>query len=97
MGAGRRRRSRSQLAHDGTDTGWHGMAPDDTGRHVDAGPLPGRSNLRIRCRKGRGGSNPPSRTASDVRIFAADVSRSRAWIAVLLTLAHEIGSPLATA
>ena len=32
--------------------------------------MPGRSNLRIRCPKGRGSSTLPSRTPSDLRIFA---------------------------
>jgi hypothetical protein len=41
------------------DTGWHGTAPDDTGRHVDAGPVPGRSNLGSGARKGVGVQIPP--------------------------------------
>jgi hypothetical protein len=45
------------------DTGRHGTTSDDTGRHVEPGSVPGRSALRIRCPKGRGGSTPPSRTS----------------------------------
>jgi hypothetical protein len=52
------------------DTGWHRTTPDDTGRHVEPGSVPGRSNLRIRCPKGHRGSTPLSRTPSDLRILA---------------------------
>jgi len=52
------------------DTGWHRTTSDDTGRHLEQGSLPGCSNLRIRCPKGRGSSTLPSRTPSDLRIFA---------------------------
>jgi hypothetical protein len=50
--------------------------------------MPGRSNLRIRCPKGRGGSTPPSRTCSDLRIFSMGRRTSGPRNAVLLTLAH---------
>ena len=40
----------------------HKTTPDDTARHARAGLVRGASNFRIRCPKGRGGSNPPSRT-----------------------------------
>ena len=71
------------------DTGWHGMAPDDTGRHVESESVPGGSNLRIRCPKGRGGSNPLSRTTSDLRIFVSGLSNRVVEKVVLPTLAHE--------
>jgi hypothetical protein len=51
------------------DTGWHGTTLDDTGRHVEPRSVPGRSNLRIRCPKGRGSSTLPSRTPSDLGTF----------------------------
>jgi len=51
------------------DTHGYLTTPDDTGRHVAAGSVPGRSNLRIRCPKGRGSSTLPSRTPFDLRIF----------------------------
>jgi hypothetical protein len=52
------------------DTGWHWTTPDDTRRHVEPRSVPGRSNFRIRCPKGRGSSTLPSRTPSDLRILA---------------------------
>jgi hypothetical protein len=55
---------------------------------VEAGSVPGRSNLRIRCPKGRGSSTLPSRTTSDLRIFVPGDSDHVAEQAVLLTLAH---------
>jgi len=51
--------------------------------------VPGRSNLRIRCPKGRGSSTLPSRTPSDLGILVPGVSDHVAEKAVLLTLAHE--------
>jgi len=71
------------------DTGWHRTTPDDTGRHEEPGCMPGSSNLRIRCPKGRGSSTLPSRTTSDLRIFSYELFEQRAGDAVLLTLAHE--------
>ena len=50
------------------DTVWHWTTSHDTGRHVGPGSLPGSSILGIRCPQGRGGSTPPSRTTSDLRI-----------------------------
>jgi hypothetical protein len=58
------------------DTGWHRTTSDETGRHVEPGSVPGRSNLRIRCPKGRGSSTLPSRTPSDRRIFALRPERA---------------------
>ena len=54
------------------DTRRHRTTPDDTGRHVRRDFVPGRTNPRIRCPKGRGGSNPPSRTNSHVRVFRSE-------------------------
>jgi len=71
------------------DTGWQRTTPDDTGRHVDARSVPGRSNLRIRCPKGRGSSTLPSRTTSDLRIFCSSLYRQSARETFLLTLAHR--------
>ena len=56
------------------DTRWHGTTSDDTRRHVQAGSVPGCSNLRIRCPQGRGSSTLPSRTHSDLRIFSMGAS-----------------------
>ena len=54
--------------------------------------MPTRSNLRIRCPKGRGGSTPPSRTPSDLRIFVPEPSNRVAQEAVLLTLSPDYGA-----
>lgn len=45
------------------DPRWHRTTPNDTGRHVEPGSVPGWTNLRIRCPKGRGSSTLPSRTS----------------------------------
>ena len=55
---------------------------------MEPGSVPGRSNLRIRCPKGRGGSNPPSRTPSDLRTFAPAFCNQAIAKTFLLTLAH---------
>jgi hypothetical protein len=50
------------LAHALLTRGRHPLAQNDTRRHgttLEQGSMPGRSNLRIRCPKGRGGSTPP--------------------------------------
>ena len=75
----------------GSDIRWHRTSQGGTGRHVEERFVPGRSNLRIRCPKGRGGSNPPSRTPSDLRIFVQDGSEEVAEHAFLLTPAHSAG------
>jgi hypothetical protein len=70
------------------DTEGHRTTPDDTGRHVEPGSVPGGTNLRIRCPKGRGSSTPPSRTTSDLRIFSSSLYRrsaSEAFSSCLLT------------
>jgi hypothetical protein len=73
------------------DTGWHRVTPDDTGRHLAPRSVPGRTR-RIRCPKGRGGSTPPSRTPSDLRIFVPEPSNRVAQEAVLLTLSPDYGA-----
>jgi hypothetical protein len=72
----------TSLAHILLTTGRH---PRGTGRHkptqdatVDTRSVPGRSNLRIRCPKGRGSSTLPSRTTSDLRIFCSSLYRRSA-------------------
>src|SRR6188474_2094355 len=64
----------------------HERAPFGTTGHHDGVTKPlvralgtvrhhGRRAFRIRCPKGRGGSTPPSRTTSDLRIFARNGAR----------------------
>jgi hypothetical protein len=70
MGAG----DGAVLAHSLLTTERHRMAWDGTRRHRTTRRRWTRAwpqQLRIRCPKGRGGSNPPSRTTSDLRIFGA--------------------------
>jgi hypothetical protein len=66
------------------ETGWQRTTPDDTGRHVAPASVPGRSNLRIRCPKGRGSSTLPSRTTSDLRILSLSLYRQSARETYLL-------------
>jgi hypothetical protein len=84
----------SRFAHDRTTpagTERHQTTQDDS---VGAGSVRSCSNLRIRCPKGRGGSNPPSRTPSDLGIFVPGPLRQVAQKAILLTLAHGTGREL---
>ena len=53
------------------DTRGHGRTPDDTGRHVEPGSVRSASNLRILWPRGRGSSSLPSRTPSDLQLFAS--------------------------
>ena len=51
--------------------------------------MPGRSNLRIRCPKGHGGSTPPSRTLQTCGSIGLSASDQVATKAVSLTPAHR--------
>jgi hypothetical protein len=83
----------SALAHSLLTTERHRVTQDDTrGRHVEPRFVPGCSDLRIRCPKGRGGSTPPSRTRSDLRIFVPGPSNRVTQEAVLLTLSPDYGA-----
>jgi hypothetical protein len=71
----------------------HKTASADTERHVARDLVRLVTNLRIRCPKGRGSSNLPSRTA--LTSADGDPMASRASIPdpVLLTLAHAKDAP----
>jgi hypothetical protein len=72
------------------DTGWHKTTPDGAGRDVEPGSVPGCSNLRIRCPKGRGSSTLPSRTSSENGDSSLSLSYPRV-VATLLDLPHPKG------
>jgi hypothetical protein len=79
------------------DTGWHATTSDDTGRHVEAGSVPGRSNLRIRCPKGRGGSYPPLAPFLTCVSSFRTAPTKRLRRSALLTLGDSVCGSTATA